>query len=557
MVNYLKPLIPRLIKDIELQNILKQIDTDVELLEALLNEVSFDEFADIFNHYYGMDFVQLKELVIDRTIFDTLDMDTLENHLVLPYEYNDSTRTYYFAIPEAVGKKNKELKDTMTQAVRQGGGRARFAFAPVMHIEKKYQELKNHKPKVSEKSSKVLNEAQIDSGDDFSAQVWVDDIINKSIVIGASDIHIEQLEHHLQVRYRVDGVMTEKTIYNLSDNAVSNINVRLKIISGMDMSERRKPQDGRIDNYSYDGEMYDLRVSTVTTIHGEKFVLRLFDKTDDTLTFEELGFSEEDTTKLRRMLNHQNGIVYVGGATGSGKTTTLYSMIDEVNNDSINTYTIENPVEKTLDDVNQIQIDPRAGVTYASTLRALLRQDPDVIVVGEIRDAETAELSVQSSLTGHLVLSTLHANGALDSINRLINIGVEPYLIIASSLGFLSQRLVRKLCTECKEKIHELKPHEEAWIQSVEEEWNITVDRSNLHRAGSCENCASGYKGRIAVVEVLEMSEEVGRLISDGASISEIRKQVLNDGFKPLILNGIDKLEAGETTIEELMRELS
>lgn len=560
-MKFLKPLIPRIANDAKTREELESLQTDVEIVDYITRYQPFSVLADEFEKYYGVGFVDLKAINIDRKVLKNFDADVLKGYSVLPYLFDEQNKTYHFALHDFL---NEELRQNITLSCRASGMKARFSFAPGEQIAEKYERLSEQKlgeggipERTAQQTASRPTPPRANADTEFNAQEWVNNIISSGVDLKASDIHIERLEHHLQVRYRVDGQMSRKQIYDLPESSISGIYVRLKVMAGMDISEKRKPQDGRIDNYEHKGRVYDLRVSTVTTIHGEKAVMRISDRSSRILSFEELGFSREDASKVRGLLANKNGLVYIAGSTGSGKTTTLYAMIDELNNDSVNIYTIENPVERTVSNINQIQVDTLAGITYPSTLRALLRQDPDVIVVGEIRDKETAELSVQASLTGHLVLSTIHANNALESINRLMNMGVEPYLIVGSSLGFLSQRLVRKLCPHCKAPRKELDFREKAWLEHKHEEYGVKVEPSTLYEAKGCERCIGGYKGRVAIIEIVEMSDEIQELILKGASLSKIKDQALKDGFKPLAVNGLQTAMEGITSIDELMREIT
>lgn len=327
----------------------------------------------------------------------------------------------------------------------------------------------------------------------------------------------------------------------------------------MDIVESRRSQDGRVDNYTFGDEIYDMRVSTVNTVYGEKFVLRLLRKTANIVSFNALGFTTENEEKVLNMLKNKNGIVYLAGATGSGKTTTLYTMIDELKDDSVNIYTIENPIEKTVEDINQIQIDEANGTNYPTILSALLRQDPDIIVVGEIRDSETAELSIRASLTGHLVLSTIHSNSAVDSLSRLSDMGVESYLVGASMVGVLSQRLLRTLCSECKVKRETLKAHEELWIRESIPEFDYEIEKAKgnyIYEAGSCSSCTDGYKGRVAAVEALTIDDTLRTMISRAAETSEIEKHINSLGYKSLRYDGTIKVLNGITSMSEAIGKL-
>lgn len=555
---FLKPVVSRMIGNRDELQKINELSNDKEILDALKRTIPFETISTEFKKYYGVDLVDIENKDIELDLVETFDVETLRKVNILPYLFDESRSTYYFAIDDFL---NENLRNSVTSSSKAMGKRARFSFAPKSIIEDKYLEItKNLQTKTMVENNKVQEEVieVIDNAPgEFNAQEWVDEVLDVGIELGASDVHIEKLEETLQVRYRVDGKMTNKKKYNLDLSQVANIFVRLKVISDMNISERRKPQDGRVDNYKHKGEIFDMRVSTVSTIHGEKAVLRLTNKGGTMLTYEDLGFSDRDAAKVRSILSNKNGILYVAGATGSGKTTTLYSMIDELNQDTVNIYTIEDPVEKTIDNINQIQVEPAAGITFPSTLKALLRQDPDVIIVGEIRDKETAELSVQSSLTGHLVLSTIHANNALESINRLLNMGVESYMVSGSSLGFLSQRLVRKVCPYCKVPHGPLNAVERSWVEKIESEHNINIDTDKIVKEKGCDKCISGYKGRIAVVEIIENTPAVQDLILNNASLSEIKTQATEEGFTPLVLNGIEKLEEGSTTLSEIISELT
>lgn len=557
-MRFLRPLISRVITDEEIVGELATLESDKTILNALEQFVSFDKIRREFKSYYGVDFIDLRDVFISAEILTSFDIDTLKNNNILPYRYKSDSETYYFAINDFL---NNNLRKSIVQSSEAMGKRARFSYSPSDMIQEKYklieQELKEDEKDSEPKTKKKKKVSVIESPDgEFSAQLWLDGILNEGIDKGASDIHIERLEEVLQVRYRIDGQVTNITKYAYSESEIASIFVRLKVIGGMNISERRKPQDGRVNNYEYNEQLYDMRVSTVATIHGEKAVLRIINKSEAAPSYENLGFSQEDASKVRRILSNHNGLLYIAGATGSGKTTTLYSMIDELNQDSVNIYTIEDPVEKTIENINQIQIEPAAGVTFPSTLKALLRQDPDVIVVGEIRDKETAELSVQSSLTGHLVLSTIHANTALDSITRLLNMGVEPYMVAGSSLGFLSQRLVRNVCPHCKVPHGPLSSVEQSWVDNIEDEHNVKIDTDNLYKANGCDKCIGGYRGRIAVIEIIEVSPKIRELILNEASLAEINEQAKKEGFTPMVINGLEKASAGLTTLEEVISEI-
>lgn len=361
---------------------------------------------------------------------------------------------------------------------------------------------------------------------------------------GASDIHIEPDENSLRVRYRVDGALYEKI--RPPHKMLPAISSRIKIMAGLDIAERRLPQDGGI-HVMMDSRPIDLRVSTMPGRHGEKIVVRVIDNRSIMVNLEKLGFGYEMLKQWQKVIAAPNGIVLVTGPTGSGKSTTLYSVLKELNRDEVNICTVEDPVEFNLKGVNQFQVNDRIGFSFASSLRGMLRQDPDIVMVGEIRDDETARIAVQAALTGHLVLSTLHTNNAPGAITRLMNVGVEPYLVAASLVGVLAQRLVRKICTNCKEPYE---PPEN--IRRVVEKMTGSVD--TFYRGAGCPKCRkTGFSGRIGIYELLVMDEGLRQRISTSVSIDEIRTAAAESGMTILRQDGMDKVKAGITTVEEVL----
>jgi len=547
---YLKPLIKKIVPNIDGRNEIilqaERLSTDKDLLEYLSRIVEFDEIESIFSHYYGINLKTLKETEVDEDLIKRFNLTFLEKETIIPLSYDESSATYHFAISNLV---DRNLRDKIKKIVNANNQEVVFYFVFDYEIKEFFSELKNEEKKKPLKKKKEENS-------DFNATQWVDNIINQGIDIGASDIHIERLKEEIQIRYRVDGILTHKEHYQFTESEVSNIYVRLKIVSNMDIVESRKSQDGRIGDYKRKDKFYDLRVNTVNTIYGEKFVMRIIRKDDKIAKFSDLGFTKENEEKIREMLANQNGIIYLAGATGSGKTTTLYSMIDALNEDSVNIYTIENPVEKTIDNVNQIQIDEASGTDYASVLSALLRQDPNIIVVGEVRDSDTADLSIRASLTGHLVITTIHANNALDSLSRLSDMGIEDYLIGASSIGFISQRLVRKLCPECKVKRETLKEHEEIWLKENNPDFDYEKEKAKgnyIYGPGNCDACTNGYKGRVALIEALLVDDNLRTMISKNEGINKMKEYSINNDYETLKTDGIKKALSGITSMEELM----
>ncbi|MEM8494486.1 MAG: GspE/PulE family protein, partial [Planctomycetota bacterium] len=391
-----------------------------------------------------------------------------------------------------------------------------------------------------------------DSADASPIIKLVNFLIYSAVKDGASDIHIEPDENKLRVRYRVDGKMYEKICPpHMMQAAVVS---RIKIMAGMDISERRVPQDGGI-TIRIQKSQIDLRVSTCPGKFGEKVVMRIIDNRNAMVRLEKIGFSYEMLEQFRSVVHQPNGVFLVTGPTGSGKSTTLYSALNEINDESINLCTVEDPIEQNIPGVNQFQVHEKAGFTFAGALRSLLRQDPDVIMVGEIRDQETARIATQAALTGHLVLSTLHTNDAPSAVTRLFNIGVEPYLVAAAIRGVLAQRLVRKICTHCKEPM-ELNAQTKRTLQRISEG---VRDVGTVYHGVGCSKCRNtGYAGRLGLFELLLPNDEMLDVVSRGGTLQEVRKAALSgDGYTPLRLDGLDKVSAGLTTLEELFRATS
>lgn len=372
---------------------------------------------------------------------------------------------------------------------------------------------------------------------------FVNQTLIKAINLGASDIHIEPYEGQSFVRLRLDGILHHYTQIPLSlhEQVVS----RIKVLANLNVAEKRIPQDGKIA-VKVGKRHLDIRVSVVPTVFGERVVLRLLEKGGKILRLEDLGLWEEDLLKLKRLSQKPYGIVLATGPTGSGKSTTLYAIIMEIKSPKKNIITIEDPPEYQIEGVSQIQVNPKVGLTFATGLRAILRQDPDVIMVGEIRDSETAEIAVQSALTGHLVLSTLHTNDAPSAITRLFDLGIEPFLIASALEGIIAQRLVRKICPHCKE---EYRPSKEEL-----KELGLSGDHT-FYRGRGCEQCmGTGYRGRTGIFEVLEVDEEIKKLIVKTQSATDIRNFARARGFKSMLEDGIRKVLSGITTPEEVLR---
>jgi len=387
----------------------------------------------------------------------------------------------------------------------------------------------------------------LDSSDEAPIIRLVNSILYNSVKQRASDIHIEPFEKELVVRFRIDGVLYD--IVRPPKRFQSSTISRIKIMAGLNIAEKRLPQDGRI-RIKIGGKDVDIRVSVIPTAHGERIVMRLLDRTQVLLQLEEIGITGRKLEQIRKLIRMSYGIMLETGPTGSGKTTTLYAALSEINTPDKNIITVEDPIEYQLKGVGQIQVNPKIDLSFARGLRAILRQDPDVIMVGEIRDLETAEIAIQASLTGHLVLSTLHTNDAPTAITRLVDMGIEPFLVSSSLTGVVAQRLIRLLCPRCKEP----------YVPTDEELKEIQVDRyqipnGHFYRRSGCQHCAdTGYLGRSGIYELLMVDDEIQNLILKGADANVIRKAAIAKGMTTLRQDGAEKVAAGLTTVQEVAR---
>lgn len=396
--------------------------------------------------------------------------------------------------------------------------------------------------------------AQLRGNDEEEAETDVSDapivqlvrsLIEQAVRQRASDIHIEALETKVRVRYRIDGALYEKMVYD--NSLLPAISTRIKIMGGMDISEKRKPQDGRM-TVMVDRREYDIRISSIPTVHGEKIVMRISSKLNLTRDKKDLGLDPQELQSLDHMLSRPYGIIFVTGPTGSGKSTTLYTALSELNKEDVNIVTVEDPVEADIEGINQIQVNPKVDLTFASALRSILRQDPDIIMIGEIRDQETASIAVQASITGHLVVSTMHTNNAVGTLNRIADMGVERYLVADSIIGVIAQRLVRKLCTHCRKK----RPatSEEKRILKRSEAENLEI-----YEPVGCELCSrTGYFGRTGVFEIMEVSDEIRSLIAHEGTTEQMITAAKKSGMRTLRENGIRYVLDGTTSMEEMLK---
>jgi len=398
-----------------------------------------------------------------------------------------------------------------------------------------------------EEESEMLDMSEIAGSEDSPVVKLVNLVIYQAIKGGSSDIHIEPFEKRVRIRFRQDGVLQE--ISSPPKRMQNAIVSRVKVMCGLDIAERRRPQDGKFQ-LKVDGRQVDFRVSVLPVVHGEKVVMRILDASNLSLSLDVLGFEEKALNDFRAAIGQPWGMILVTGPTGSGKSTTLYSAIKEIMSIDDNIVTVEDPVEYQLDGINQVPVNVKRGLTFAAALRSILRQDPDIVMVGEIRDTETADIAVKAALTGHLVLSTLHTNDAASSITRLVDMGIDPFMTSSSLILVSAQRLARKLCDQCKEPFKPKNREHLLKAGFLEDE----IKDLTLYRPKGCRRCTEGYKGRFALLETLPMVEDIKRIITEGASSLDVKRKALDGGMLTLRRCGVLNAIRGRTSIEEVLR---
>ena len=524
---------------------------------AKLGYINEKDLTTFLSRQYGIPSVDLAATEIDTEIIKLIPEDVAKKYQVIPISRTGSTLIMAMADPSNIFAIDdiKFLTGYNVESVIASETAIKDAIEKYYAVAEEEMALGDVLTEFDESEMEILHEEEdVDVADlkkaveDAPVVKLVNIILTDAIKKGASDIHVEPYEKSFRVRYRVDGVLSEvmKPPLKLKNAIVS----RMKIMSNLDIAERRLPQDGRIKmKLGKDKEM-DYRVSVLPTLFGEKVVMRLLDKSNLQLDMTKLGFEEKALKDFKDAIEKPWGMVLVTGPTGSGKTTTLYSALSELNKVSDNISTAEDPVEFNLAGINQVQMHEAIGLNFASALRSFLRQDPDIIMVGEIRDFETAEIAVKAALTGHMVLSTLHTNDAPSTINRLLNMGIEPFLISSATNLILAQRLARKICKDCKEEIH-VPPQALIEIGVPPEE----AKTFKCFHGKGCATCGgTGCKGRIALYEVMPMTEGLKELVLNGASSAELKRGAIKEGMKSLRMSGITKIKEGVTTIEEVVR---
>ncbi|MHA1569648.1 MAG: type IV-A pilus assembly ATPase PilB, partial [Alphaproteobacteria bacterium] len=513
------------------------------------------ELADILSRQYNVPSINLSEFEIDPEVIKLIPREVVEKYKVIPISRADNSLIVAMVDPSNIiaiddikflTAYNIEAvvatEDSIMAAIDK------YYDTDSSNIEEVLDQFEDEELELIQTEEDINIKELEKASEDAPVVKLVNLILSDAIKKGASDIHVEPYEKSFRVRYRIDGVLHK--VMDPPRKLQNAITSRLKIMAELDIAERRLPQDGRIKLKTAKGKEMDFRVSSLPTIYGEKIVLRLLDKDSLQLDMTKLGFEEQPLKQFKEAIHKPFGMVLVTGPTGSGKTTTLYSALTELNTVHDNISTAEDPVEYTLKGINQVQMHDAIGLNFAAALRSFLRQDPDIIMVGEIRDFETAEIGVKAALTGHMVLSTLHTNDAPSSVNRLLNMGIEPFLVTASVQLIAAQRLVRKICSTCKEQV-DISPQILKDIQVIDE----MAHSLECHKGAGCMKCSkTGYRGRIALFEVMPMWEEIKEFVLNGASTTEIKREAIRLGMKTMRQAGITKLGDGTTTLEEIVR---
>ena len=538
----------------QLEEALKAAKAENKKIGEAITDLGFateQDIAEALSSQLGFEYVNLSSVHIPDNVLSLINESVLRKHLMIPYAF----------VPNTINQVKVAMVDPMDMsAIDDFSIVTNLLVVPsvattrdiLIALDRYYGDTETIKAaqeyaREREDLAAKLAEGDLSSQDVQSSPVvqLVTSMVEQAARQRASDIHIEAKEDSVRVRFRIDGSLYEKFTYSI--HLLPAIMARLKIIGGMDIAEKRKPQDGRF-TILVDKREYDIRVSVLPTVYGEKCVMRLAQKKALTRNKSELGFSPSELKAFDDILKNPNGILLVTGPTGSGKSTTLYTALSELNKEDVNIVTVEDPVEANIDGINQVQVNVKAELTFASALRSILRQDPDIIMIGEIRDGETAQIAVQASITGHLVVSTLHTNSAAGSISRLINMGVEGYLLADSLVGIIAQRLVRRLCPYCK------KPHlitdTERRIMGIRADVN-----PEIYEPVGCERCDNtGYSGRIGIYEIMKITPPLKELISKTASVSELKQMGMREGMHTLRQSATMLVIKGITSVHEMIK---
>ncbi|CUN85288.1 GspE/PulE family protein [Clostridium disporicum] len=532
----------------DLQEALKiQKETGNKIGEVLIERgfITEDDLLQALEIQLGIQRIYLDMITVDRKAVKMISESLAKKYNVFPVEFIEGKLLVLMNDPLNIIAEDDVRIASGYEVKIALCGKAEIAQAISKYYSEDYMKKTAEEFRNQEKINEVLEEELSEDIKNAPAVKLVDSIIQNAVRSKASDIHIEPFENRVCVRYRIDGALQKQ--FDSPKEPLAGLITRIKIMGNMDIAEKRIPQDGRIFT-RVDDENVDLRVSVLPTVNGEKIVIRILDKSAFNVDKSVLGISDDDLDKINKIINKPHGIVLVTGPTGSGKSTTLYSLLRDLNKEDKNIITVEDPVEFSMDGINQVNVNAKAGLTFASGLRSILRQDPDIVMLGEIRDTETAEIAVRAAITGHLVLSTIHTNDAPSSIVRLKDMGVAPYLVSSALVGIIAQRLIRKLCIHCKEEY--IASDYEKEILGVPKYQDLT-----LYRKVGCNRCSNtGYKGRVGIYEVMEINGEIRDLINADKPLEEITNAALRNNMKTLNKSAMNVVLNGNSTVEELLR---
>ena len=524
-----------------------------------LEYTTSNRIIEVLSDYLGMEVIDLENVDFNQDVLDKIPHSVAQLYRIIPIAFEESTITVAQQDPLDIQQMDDlrfllkyDVKPVLVE--RENVANAIDKYYPGGHesVDEILDKFQHDLSATNDSMSREIIEMEHlkEMSNDTPIKSFVNLILLQAIIVKASDIHFEVFENEFRVRYRIDGVLREKVpVPVLFANGIIS---RIKVMANMDIAERRLPQDGRIF-LTIRGHSVDVRISTLPTNHGESVVMRILDKSSVSLDLARLGMMPDNLKTVKQLMQKPNGIILVTGPTGSGKTTTLYACLNHINVTGLKIITTEDPVEYDIDGIMQIQINPEIDVTFSNCLRSILRQDPDIILIGEIRDLETLEIAVQASLTGHLVLSTLHTNDAPSTITRLINMGLKPYLITAALVAIISQRLVKKICPDCKEQytpdndiLYELNLHDQ------------DLQDKQFYIGRGCSSCnRTGYKGRMSIIEIMSVDEEMCSHIIKQSSTETIREIARSNGMSTLLESGLNAVYSGLTTLEEVARETS
>ena len=518
-----------IITEVQILEALDQKRKDQKLGDALVEQgyITEKQLLSVLEIQLNLESISLYQYPIDDRLVDLLPKDRARKNLALPIKLEGSKLTVAM---------NDPLDFYAIQEIESTTG---YTLVPAIAT----------KDDILQTINRLYDGVDMgldtESTDDAPAVRIVDQLIETGVAMYASDIHLDPHENNITVRYRVDGVLRKDR--TIPKSLMNSLIARIKIISGLDITESRLPQDGRI-SIDVNDKKVDFRISTLPTVHGEKVVLRILDMSNISSKVSQIGLQADTLKQYEELIREPSGLILITGPTGSGKSSTLYSSINELNSPDVNIVTVEDPVEYQLEGINQVQVNSAINLTFAAGLRSILRQDPNIIMVGEIRDTETAEISIRSALTGHLVFSTLHTNGAIEAVPRLFDMGIEPYLVVSSVKGVMAQRLVKTICKDCAETRKASSIEKEVFQRRNMEIEEVTVGQG-------CDACRhTGYRGRMAIHELIVITDDIRNMMMNHARTSEIKDHLREKGVRFLIDDGLEKVKQGRTTIEEILK---